>query len=210
MAKNAETNIDWVLPEGKPDWLMGTGATPTERALVWLASAAAAAAAVAVALIGDVDWEWWQWALVLFLAVDVAGGVPANALSTAKRFYHSPAPTRSTQTGRILRNPVAFAALHVHPFVALLLPEATLLWAITWYVVALVGTAAVAAAPLYLERPVAAVVVAVGLIAATALNPPTALAWFGPVLVLKLVLMHAVREEPYRPAALLVAEESTR
>ena len=41
----------------------------------------------------------------------------------------------------------------------------------------------------------------VALISAPLVDAPDGLAWLGPVLVLKLVAAHAVREEPYRPAA---------
>jgi hypothetical protein len=194
--------VDWTLPPGRPDWLLGPGAEPAERLLVGVATAAAVAALVAVAAVHDVAWSWWQWALVLALTVDVAGGVPANALGSAKRFYHSPVPAGSSPVERVLRSHVGFACLHVHPFlVAALLPDAGWGWAAAWYLLSLGGTAAVVAVPLYLRRPLAAAVVTVALVAAPLVDAPAGLVWLGPVLVLKLVAAHAVREEPYRPAA---------
>jgi hypothetical protein len=200
MANSTETHIDWTVPEGRSDWLMGTGTDRHERTLVWAATAAAVVVAVPAAVVQDADWTWWQWLLVLVLSVDVAGGVPANALATAKRFYHSPAPDDVPRTALLVRNHVAFSALHLHPFlVVALLPDATVLWATAWYVIALSGTAAVVAAPLYLRRPLAAGWVTVALVATPLIDAPAGLWWLGPVLVLKLVTAHAVREEPYRP-----------
>jgi hypothetical protein len=201
MANLSKVHVDWTLPEGHPDWLMGTGANRSERTLVWAVTTAAVGVLIAATSTQGVDWSWWQWLLVVVLAVDVAGGVPANALATAKRFYHSPAPDDSPKGTRLVRNHVVFSALHLHPFlVVAVLPDATALWAAAWYVVALSGTAAVVAAPLYLRRPLAAGWVTVSLLATPLAEAPAGLAWLGPVLVLKLVAAHAVREEPYRPS----------
>jgi hypothetical protein len=197
---STEANVDWRLPAGKPDWLFGTGATRTERWVVWLGTAAAVAVLAATAAAQDAAWSWWQWALVLALTMDVAGGVPANSLATAKRLYHSPAPACQPLRRRLLRHHTSFSALHLHPFlVALVLPDASLRWAATWYLIALAGTVAVVRAPLYLHRPIAAAWTTAAVIAAPLVAAPVGLGWLGPVLVLKLVAAHAVREEPYRP-----------
>ncbi len=195
-----DVRIDWELPDGEPDWLLGTGAVSTERRLVEAASAVATGAAVAVAAAQGVGWSWWQWSLVLALTVDVAGGVVANSLGPAKRFYHSPTAPDLALPLRVVRSHVGFSAVHLHPFVvAALLPGATWGWAAAWYVLCLAGTVAVVRVPLYLRRPLAAAVVTVAVVAAPLVDAPPGLAWFGPVLVLKLVAAHGVREEPYRP-----------
>lgn len=202
--------VDWTLPGGRKDWLLGPGAVPAERLLVWVATAVATGALVAVSAVQDVAWSWWQWALVLVLTVDVAGGVPANALGPAKRFYHSPVPLGLSRPQRVVRSHVGFAAVHVHPFVlTALIPDATWTWSISWYLVSLVGTAAVVAVPLYLRRPLAAAIATVALISAPLVDAPNGLAWLGPVLVLKLVAAHAVREEPYRPAVVTTPTPDT-
>ena len=202
MANSAPAaHIDWALPPGPTDWLMGTGVTRPERRVVLASTAVAAAALVAVAARQDVSWTWWQWVLAVALVVDVAGGVPANALSTAKRLYHrDPAPGLPA-AHRLARHHVTFAAVHVHVLVvALAFPDATPTWALWWYALPVAGTAVVVAAPLHLHRPLAAGTVTAAVIAAPLLDAPAGLAWLGPVLALKLVASHAVREEPYRPA----------
>jgi hypothetical protein len=209
MANSSQVVIDWAVPSGSPDWLLGTGATAPERAVVWSATGAAVIALAAVAMAQDVPWAWWQWLVVLALTIDVAGGVAANALGTAKRFYHSPPPPGLRPLPRLLRHHVGFAAVHVHPFVvAALLADATLVWGTAWYLVSLGGTIMVVTAPLYLRRALAAGLVTTALVAAPLVDPPAGLAWLGPVLVLKLVAAHAVREEPYRPASAPVPVEA--
>lgn len=202
MANSAPpAHIDWTVPPGPTDWLMGTGVTRPERRLVLASTAVATAVLLVVAARQDVSWTWWQWALAVALVVDVAGGVPANALGTAKRLYHRRQPSGLPAAQRIARHHVTFAALHVHVLVvALTFPDATLAWALWWYALPVVGTAVVVAAPLHLHRPLAAGTVTVAVIAAPVLEAPAGLAWLGPVLALKLVASHAVREEPYRPA----------
>ncbi|MFC8191656.1 hypothetical protein ACFUMH_08335 [Cellulomonas sp. NPDC057328] len=191
--------VDWRAPAGRPDWLLGAGTTPGERATVAVATAAGTAGVVAAA--ATTSWAPWQWAVVLVLAVDVVGGVTANALSTAKRQYHGPRDAGAGRGARLLRSSPAFTAAHVHPLVlALLLPGAGWGWATFWYAGCLASVLAVHAVPLHLRRPVAFGALATLLVAAGPVGAPAGLAWFGPVLAVKLVAAHAVREEPYRPA----------
>lgn len=178
---------------------MGTGATASERSVVWAVTAACVALVTATALASNVSWNWWQWGLVFFLAVDVGGGVTANALSPAKRLYHTPSPSRAPFPHRVLRNPVGFSALHIHPFGLLLLPDVGLGWAAAWYSACLAGTVALTVAPVYLQRPMAFALATVVVVVLPVADSPAGLGWLGPAMFLKLVLAHAVREEPYRP-----------
>lgn len=192
------TVIDWTRPAGKPDWLMGTGTTSRERLLVWAITGVGLVAGI---WLGSDQWHWWQWAVVVFLVVDVVGGVTANALSTAKRQYHGPSPAHLTGAGRVLRSSRLFTLAHLHPFlVAIALPDATWTWALYWYLGCLAAVLLVHAVPLYLQRPTAFAALTALLMVAPAVAAPEGLMWFGPVLAVKLVAAHAVREEPYRPA----------
>lgn len=191
--------IDWTLPPGRTDWLVGTGATGGERLAVWVTVAVALPAAVASGL-DTGTWSWWHHLLVAVLVVDVVGGVVANGLGSAKRLYHGPVAPPGP-AARFLRHDLVFAAAHLpHLALAALVPGATLAWVGLWYAVVLVGVAAVRRSPQHLTRPVALGVTAVAAVVAPLAPSPDGLAWFGPVLVLKLVLAHAVPEEPYRPA----------
>jgi hypothetical protein len=177
--------------------LMGAGATTAEKAVVWIATAIGVGA---VLWTGSAQWTWWQWALVAVLAFDVAGGVTANALNSAKRQYHGSATGRGRTVGRVLTSSSLFTAAHLHPFlVVLAIPGATWGWALFWYIAITSSVLVVSRVPLYLQRPIAFAAVTTLLIAGLEVSAPAGLLWFGPVLALKLVAAHAVREEPYRP-----------
>ena len=179
----------------RPDWLYGTGVTPVEKGVVWLTVVAALPLVVLVQQRSGVDWQWWHWLLVVGLAADVVGGVVANSLASAKRLYHQAPQTRPSVVERVLRNHLAFAALHVHPFlVVAVFPGAEWGWAAGWYVAALVGVALVLVVPLQLKRPAGMGIATLAVVVATTADGPGGLTWLGPVLVLKLVAAHAVPE----------------
>jgi hypothetical protein len=184
----------------RPDWLYGTGATRVEKVVVWLTVAVALPVVVVIQERSDATWRWWHWLLLLALVADLVGGVVANSLGSAKGLYHTPWPSSGPFRHRILRNHLAFAALHVHPFVVVMLfPGSRWAWAAGWYAAAVIGVGLVAAAPTYLKRPAAMGVATLALLVADMAAGPGGLAWLGPTLVLKLVVAHAVPETPYRP-----------
>ena len=196
----ARHRVVWELPAGKPDWLFGTGATRTERSLVWLSVLVAFAAIVAVSRVNDREWAWWQWALLLVLVVDVVGGVVANSLGSAKRFY-AQEPSAAAGLRRFALNHVVFAAGHLHLFaVVAAFGIGHWPWAVYWYLACLVSVAAVRSSPLYLQRAVAAGAMTLAVILGGAVQGPAGLVWLGPVLMLKLVVAHSVTEAPFRPA----------
>ena len=198
---NPGSMIDWVMPPGKPDWLLGAGATRVEKVLVFgIAIAGTAVVLLSVALTDASAWQWWQYLVAAILALDLLGGVVANGLGSAKRAHHASIPKPKEFGGRLVRRPILFAVLHVQPIVAgLLFPGAGWWWGVAWYLVTLAGVVAVRNVPLYLQRPIALFWVTGVAIAAPLVASPVGLGWLPVIMALKLVLAHAVREEPYRP-----------
>lgn len=199
----ARSAIDWRLPAGtRDDWFFGTGATAAEQGLAWAGGLLAfALLAWQAAFAPPPDWVWWHYLLGAVIALDVGGGVVANTLGTAKRLYFGPLRQPASLRARLLTSTIGFTALHLHPLViAGLYPGGQLWWGALWYGVALLGVAAVRLAPLYLARPVAMLVFAGAMLLQSVLAAPAGWAWFVPLFLAKLVLAHAVREEPYRPA----------
>lgn len=193
--------IDWRLPDTRhDDWLFGTGATPIEQGLVW------AVVVLGLGLIGwqgvftPPGWAWWHHLLSAVILLDVAGGAVANTLGTAKRLYFGPLRQPASTRTRLLHNTVGFTALHLHPIViAALYPGGQFWWGVLWYLVALGGVGAVGVSPLYLARPMAMLVFTGAMLLQSIITAPAGWGWFVPVFLAKLVLAHAVREEPYRP-----------
>lgn len=69
-----------------------------------------------------------------------------------------------------------------------------------WYTLLLLGAWIILRIPLYLRRPVSiAIVLLVILMNTYLLTPIAGFEWLAPLLFIKIIAGHAVREEPYRP-----------
>lgn len=191
------SQIDWTkpVPQRAVDSFAGPQATSAELALQFAVAAAAAAT-----FLGAEAYCGWGWSIVqkvvaALLAFDLFGGVVTNATSAAKRWYH-----RIDQT---LRHHLAFVLLHaVQPalVVAFFAPDA-LTFAAASFAFVFGGAMVILALPLYLHRPVAACLVAVGIILGLyILAAPLHFEWFFPVYVVKVLHSHLVFEAPFRPA----------
>lgn len=197
--------IEWSVPPGaKQDWLVGAGATRGERTLVWLGSLAGLALIIWQWVTGNPGgWMWWQHLVAAVVAADLVGGAVSNAASSTKRQYCQPVPTDSRPLIRLLRSPVGFASLHVYPFlIVALFPEVSWVWATITYVAMLASVVVVdRLVPGYLQRPTAMLLFVAIVLASSAVDAtPPGWGWFPVVYLAKLLLAHAVREVPYRPA----------
>lgn len=193
--------IQWTY-NGSADPLCGTGATRAER---WLAYGTAALFTVIIlALDFDRDTpiaEGWSVVLLAFFAIDIAGGAVANMLNSCKRFYHGHLQPGEGFGVRMAKNTTLFAAIHVHPIVAAYVFGGSVFNAIIWYVLLQIGVAVTVAMPLYLRRAGATAITLLALFGSQSILPlGLGLEWFIPCLFVKMVLGHAVQEEPYRPA----------
>ncbi|MEM7221022.1 MAG: hypothetical protein AAF515_21865 [Pseudomonadota bacterium] len=194
-------NIEWPY-SGKPDGLAGTGALPAERYLMWLSCVFFTALLVIGQLVRDeIAWNWWHWALFAAIAFDIAGGVTANTLNSCKRLYLSPVNEADPPNIRLFKNHWLFGALHVHTVVvAVLFPTGSLLAGAIWYLLLLASIGITLKTPLYLRRPVAFTLIVTAICTSLYFLPIAAgFEWLIPLMFLKNVYGHSVREEPYRP-----------
>lgn len=177
------------------DRLIGPGATRAESTITVLWAVLCAAVIVTHALLADLGWSAPQLAVAALFALDIGGGVSANASNPAKRWFHRP--------GQGSREHFGFALVHVHPFVlALLFPGFGWGTATQVYVYLLLATAVILVVPMYLKRPVAFVLYCVALLAGLyALGVPQGLEWFVPMFFLKLLVAHLLPEDAYHPYA---------
>ncbi len=192
--------IDWSYVGGA-DPLCGTGAMRAERLLAY----GMATLFTVIILVADFYRaapiaEGWSIALLAFFSFDIAGGAVANMLNSCKRFYHSSLKAGEGSGARLAKNPTLFTAIHVHPIVAAYLFHGSILNAAVWYVLLQAGVFVTLALPLYLRRAGATAITVLALLGSQSFLPLGAgLEWFIPCLFMKMVLGHAVQEEPYRP-----------
>jgi len=184
----------------KIDILIGTDATKSEKLLGWMAGIAGASLYLYFALNHTFNWSIWQYLLASFIAFDVVGGAVANSLNSCKQFYRSSPRANEPIYLRLVKNKLFFAAIHIHPLViGSCFGSIDLLSGLFWYVALLVSVLITMKAPLYLSRPIAISFVAIAIILNYyAIEPIVGFEWFIPLLFLKIVLGHTVKEEPYR------------
>ncbi|NTU63693.1 MAG: hypothetical protein HGB05_09910, partial [Chloroflexi bacterium] len=119
-------------------------------------------------------------------------GVVTNATSSAKRWYH--------RAGQSARQQLQFVALHVIHLVivAWLFRSGDWLFAIVFSIYLLLSAIVITRTPLYLQRPLALGLTCVAIVMGLVVFAPTpGLEWFIPLLFLKLLVSHVLREEPY-------------
>ncbi len=204
---SAEGPVTWHY-SGRADGLVGTGATGAERVLGYGSAALLTLVVVgADSLRADpVAQAGWQIALLALFAFDIAGGAVANMLNSCKRLYHSPARPEDGPVLRALKNARVFTALHVHPLAIAWAFGGSLSAGVIWYLLLQVSVRGVLAAPLYLRRALATAVTMLATAGAQLVLPlGPGLDWVIPALFLKMVLAHAVREEPYAAPSQLAA-----
>ncbi|WP_298938499.1 hypothetical protein [uncultured Ruegeria sp.] len=191
--------INWTY-SGGIDPLCGTGATVAERVLAY----GMATIFTGIILVADQARnvpvaEGWKIALLAFFAFDIAGGAVANMLNSCKRFYHTHLQQGEGLSARLAKNPMLFTAIHVHPIIIAYFLNGHLLNATIWYALLLVSVTTVLLMPLYLRRASATGLTVLALLGDQLLLPlGDGLEWFIPCLFMKMVLGHAVQEEPYR------------
>lgn len=195
-------NVDWTPPPpreglaGEWDKLIGPGATRAEQWLIVMPALIAPLLLLIHILSTDLDWSIVQIIVGAVLALDVTGGIIANATTAAKRWYHRP--------GQGTRQHLTFIALHgVHLLlVAWFFSGQDWLYFAIYFAYLLLAAWLIMRAPLYLRRSAALLGVSLALLLNAYLLPAVAgMEWFIPFLFLKLLLSHLLPEAPYTPDA---------
>ncbi|MDI3421645.1 hypothetical protein [Streptomyces luteolus] len=170
--------------------LIGPGASAVERAVGY--ATAVAGCTLTTAVVATASMPSIAVVVVAVVAFDLFGGAAVNATSTAKRHFHRP--------GRTARHHLGFVAAHIQPFLlALAVPGFGWAAAATIYGLALAGAVVVTAVNAESRRPVAFAVTVLAITAVAALvTVPPELAWFAPVLLIKLLLAHLLPEDAPR------------
>lgn len=193
--------IDWHPPRPRQGWLgrwdafIGPGATAAEE---WLQLLGGLILAALVSLCFVLRFPFSpslaQVIVVFLLAFDLSGGIVTNATAPAKRWYHRPSQG--------LRQHLTFVLPHgIHlVLVAWLFPGSPWWWFPLFYGHLVGATLLILAVPLYLQRPVAFLCYAWVIVLNILIGSPPGLEWVVPLLFLKLLLSHLLKEAPFRPA----------
>lgn len=194
-------NIDWNPPKprsghlGQWDAFVGPGATNAEEWIQLVLGALVAIVCVTLFLTkqaGDVI--WYHYLVVGFLALDIGGGIVTNATNSAKRWYH--------RAGYSRKKHLLFVGAHaIHlGVIALVFSSNPLVYFVLTFGAIILASVLVVFVPLYLQRPAAFGTAAILI---PLCNLPVfsilGLEWFLPLMILKLLLGHLVKEAPFRP-----------
>lgn len=192
-------NIDWNCA-GKFNFTAGYNPTKAESAI---ANYAAFLAPVILYFVmwNKLDWSILQFAVASFLALDMVGGVLTNSLGSMKRFLHTNQTLELNWLGKLVGSKFLFPAVHFQIFVVPLCFDVTWGYAFFWYGFMMASIVFIHMLPQYIHRPVALLFVMLSImLAQVAFVGPAGLEWLASLYMIKLVLSHGVREEPYRPA----------
>ncbi|MGF1687401.1 hypothetical protein L4C36_12000 [Photobacterium japonica] len=190
-------HISWDC-EGKFNFTTGFGATKAESVI------ANYAALIAPVILYFFSWQYlgWSWVQIIvaaLLTLDMIGGVLTNSLGSMKRYLHTEQSLEVSWLGKLVGSKFLFPAVHFQLFAVPLCFDIAWSYAFFWYGLMMAAIIVLHWLPMYLHRPVALLVVMLSIILSTLVPSPVGLAWLAPIFIIKLVLSHGVREEPYRP-----------
>jgi hypothetical protein len=177
---------------GEWDKFVGPGQTRAELWLILLPSILAGMALAAYARWKGLPWNAWQYLVAALLAVDLVGGVITNATSAAKCWYH--------RQGQGWRQHVSFVAVHAAQLflVAWLFRGMDWAYFVTFYGYLMAASLIIVFVPLYLQRPVALMLVVGAVLLEDYVFAATpGMEWFVTVFFLKLLVSHLLKEIPY-------------
>ena len=203
MTENKHTingaHIDWSC-DGKFNFTAGFSPTKAESAI---ANYAALLAPVVLyfAMWHELNWSILQYVVASVLALDMVGGVLTNSLGSMKRFLHSSQTLELNWLGKLVGNKFLFPAIHLQVFAVPLCFDVSWGYAFFWYGLMMASITFIHWLPQYIHRPVALLVVMLSImLSQIVFVGPAGLEWLAAIYIIKLVLSHGVREEPYRPA----------
>jgi len=192
------TEHAWNPPEprkgliGEWDKFVGPGQTRAELWLIVIPSLLAGALVPTYAIAVKLGWSVLQLVVAGVMAFDLTGGVITNATATAKRWYHRPGQTWQKHLGFI-----AVHALHI-ALVAWLFRGLDWVYFVVFYGYLLGASLIITRVKLYLQRPVALLLLVIVIILGIYAFPPVrGMEWFIPVFFLKLLVSHLLKEMPF-------------
>ena len=193
-----KAKINWDYPQprqglaGEWDKFVGPGATTSETLIALIPALLASVALGLYAYLQQLDWSFWQYFFGLLFAFDITGGITTNATSAAKRWYH--------RTGQGFSAHFGFLSLHLFHIILTgwLFRGGDIVYILVFSVELLVSGFIVLKVPLYLQRSIALLLVAIAIVVSLyAFSSTPGMEWFIPFLFIKLLASHLTYEQPY-------------
>eukprot|EP00567_Pseudictyota_dubia_P005053 CAMPEP_0197453530 /NCGR_PEP_ID=MMETSP1175-20131217/35213_1 /TAXON_ID=1003142 /ORGANISM="Triceratium dubium, Strain CCMP147" /LENGTH=199 /DNA_ID=CAMNT_0042986845 /DNA_START=90 /DNA_END=689 /DNA_ORIENTATION=- len=189
---------DELAPRNKLDCFIGPGATTAELVLQFGAAVVVGVGCLLVFRETQPDVSPQKNVIVALIGLDMAGGIITNSTSAAKRWFHRP--------GQGFKEHMSFIAIHALQIATVAFQfvanegEKWLYFGLVYFVL-LVSAAIVLIVPSYLQRPTAMTLVATLIPASMSKQVPQTpgMEWFLPLLFIKLLVSHLVKETPFRP-----------
>lgn len=175
------------------DKFIGPGATKAEILLQFVPAVLFGLAVVFYAYENKLGWQWYQYLAGGLLGLDIMGGIITNATSAAKRWYH--------REGQGFTQHFTFILIHIFQIgiAGWLFYDWNLKFIAYAYGFLVAASLIILSIPQYLQRPAAMLTTAIGiLLAIYAIPMAPGMEWFVPLLYMKLLISHLLKEEPYR------------
>lgn len=200
MNDSKKVNIDWKY-EDKLDLALGNGANKAEKFIGWSSCLVIPLFLLFYVNKEQLQWNYMQLIIGIIVAFDIGGGMVCNSLNSCKRFYHSTFKANEKKYLSIIKNHLIFSSLHIHTIIVWLVFDINnWYYGLIWYILLMASVILVNWTPLYIKRPMSMLIILFSImINLYIINPIVGFEWLVPVLFVKIVYGHLVREEPYRP-----------
>ena len=175
------------------DRLLGPQADRQDAVLAFGSALLLTSLVIASAGTRGVEWSMAQWGAAAVLAFDLFGGVAVNASPPARRYYFRPE--------RGPADHLAFVAVHIVHILAFswLFRGGDWIFAIAVALGLVLAAAVILFTPEYRRRPVAMLLLTLGVVLSTAVDPTPGMEWFVPVLLIKLLVCYLLGDVPAAP-----------
>jgi hypothetical protein len=168
--------------------LFGPYASRRQKLLVWITGLIFAATILFYAHDLSLGWVWWQYIIAGIVSFDIPAGSVANNLVAVKRHWQQ-IRAKGSVAERLIANKFIFAALHIIYIVVMGFSfwATPIKFSIVMSAMLLFGVFFVTRLPKTMARSGAISMVALSMLLNIPFHPPSALWWFMPLLVVKVI-----------------------
>jgi hypothetical protein len=171
-----------------PSYLFGPYASSQQKLLAYLTGVGFAAAIISYSFLFELQWNWWQLVLAAIISFDIPAGAVSNNFPEVKQWWQELRES-GNQWQRFGANRLVCASLHLIYITAMGVAfwQNAVAFTLSMGVLLLAATFWVSRLPNHSARSGAISMVALSMVVNILFHPPSALWWFMPLLVVKVV-----------------------